>query len=187
MTFQQRVIDEKIELDDKIEKLTKFINDSHTYTSLPLLDKVLLYNQKIVMEEYSSILQLRMERDFDENIPDQLEELRMYCLVRGDLAIPLGKWMVQASHAFMGAFNTNTNRLDCAEYFQNSQPKIVLKAKNEAMLIRAEKECLDANINCYLVTDIGRTVFNEPTVTCLGIGPVLKKDLPKFINKLQLF
>ena len=53
MTFQQRVIDEKIELDDKIEKLTKFINDSHTYTSLPLLDKVLLYNQKIVMEEYS--------------------------------------------------------------------------------------------------------------------------------------
>ena len=111
----------------------------------------------------------------------------MYCLVRGDLDIPVGKWMVQASHAFMGAFTANSNKFVCDEYFNNSQPKIVLKAKNESMLKRAEKECLESNINCYLVTDAGRTIFNEPTVTCLGIGPVLKKDLPKFISKLQLF
>lgn len=129
-------------------------------------------------------------------------ELRMYCLMRGDLEAPDGKLMVQSGHAFVNALeaartgkwvqpNVSASSRQLMgnaivrEYLEFSQPKIVLKAKNEAALRRAADECQQAGIAHYLVTDEGRTVFLEPTVTCLGIGPVLKSNLSKFIQRMQ--
>ena len=151
-----------------------------------------------------------------------MNELRLYCLMRGDLSLytmvatedaPVrlhtdaeieGKLMVQAGHAFVNALEEARRgdwvqddiddsarlllgSLRVREYLTVSQPKIVLKAKNEAALRRAADECRQARIPHYLVTDEGRTVFPEPTVTCLGIGPVLRQNLPKFIDRMQMW
>lgn len=113
-------------------------------------------------------------------------ELRLYCIMRSDLNAPVGKLMAQAGHAFVGCVVNCPQKILIDYINDGSQPKIVLKAKNERVLHRATNECKELGIPCYLVTDAGRTVFTEPTVTCLGIGPVAKQDLPKFITKLQL-
>lgn len=117
------------------------------------------------------------------------DELRLYCIVRDDIDIPVGKLIAQAGHAFATvvhqAHSTNPEILE--QYFSVSQTKIVLKAKTLSQLMRAAEECKTAGINCFLVEDAGRTVFNEPTITCLGIGPILASDLPKFVKKLRLF
>ncbi len=114
------------------------------------------------------------------------QELRLYCVMRNDLEAPIGKLIAQAGHAFIGCLSLSTQEMIDAYINDGMQPKIVLKSKNEHELLRAESECKTSGINCYLVTDAGRTVFAEPTITCLGIGPVTRDNLPKFIQKLRL-
>ena len=121
-------------------------------------------------------------------------ELRMYLVVRGDIEMPLGKALGQAGHGFCtaliqlmvpdGPFIPDQELV--ARYYKDNQPKIVVKCKNLAALLRAEQECKDANINYFLVTDAGRTHFPEPTVTCMAIGPCHRSQLPKFIERMQL-
>ncbi len=114
-------------------------------------------------------------------------ELRLYCLMRRDLEIPTGKMLAQAGHAFVSALEQAADREAVKTYFTNAQPKIVLAAKNLNVIERAARECRELGLNHFVVVDAGRTVFPEPTVTCMGIGPVRFVDLPKYVQKLQLF
>jgi hypothetical protein len=57
---QKRVIDEKKELDDKIEALTNFIG-TPTYHSITHQDQFLLRRQLVAMSEYSAILRERID------------------------------------------------------------------------------------------------------------------------------
>jgi hypothetical protein len=57
---QQRVLDEKAELDVKISKLAAFIGNSITFGGLPEAERMRLYAQHRVMVEYSSILRERI-------------------------------------------------------------------------------------------------------------------------------
>ena len=119
-----------------------------------------------------------------------IADYRMYCVVRQDIAIPPGKLIPQSGHAFVMALREcrKSNPVLAAQYEEDpGQAKIGLRAKNLAAMRRAEQECRDAGIPCYLVTDEGRTVFPEPTVTVLGIGPVRRDDLPKFVQRFQLY
>ncbi len=61
LPHQQRVIDEKEALDDKIKKLTGFIIGD-TFDSLPQEDKMLLSEQKVAMEIYYNLLKRRIAR-----------------------------------------------------------------------------------------------------------------------------
>jgi hypothetical protein len=56
---QQRVVDEKVELDDKAEKLNKFFSTG-TFNGLPLDERQRLRNQLATMYEYSNILAERI-------------------------------------------------------------------------------------------------------------------------------
>lgn len=53
---QQRVVDEKAELDVKLAALRKFINESPVFKSLDSAEKIRLRSQAYVMSEYSAIL-----------------------------------------------------------------------------------------------------------------------------------
>lgn len=59
--YQQRVIDEKKALDEKIEKLDAFL-DTDLFRSLSPDDGSLLMNQQHHMKAYSQVLAQRIER-----------------------------------------------------------------------------------------------------------------------------
>lgn len=60
-TYRTRMIAEKEELDVRISKLTNFIG-SGSYHALERHDQYLLRRQLLVMNEYSEILNQRLER-----------------------------------------------------------------------------------------------------------------------------
>jgi crAss001_48 related protein len=57
---QQRVVDEKTELDTKLDKLKAFIMDSPIFKTLPVDEQKRLNAQYDVMEQYSKILKERI-------------------------------------------------------------------------------------------------------------------------------
>lgn len=57
---QQRVALEKLELDDKLQKLSEFIQNSHVFKTLPLDERGRLNHQHTVMIEYSTVLAERI-------------------------------------------------------------------------------------------------------------------------------
>lgn len=58
---QQRVIDEKAELDEKIAKLRTFTETDKPFNDLPREERMLLLHQLEAMDIYSSALRCRME------------------------------------------------------------------------------------------------------------------------------
>ena len=59
--FQQRVIDEKIELDEKLVKLKRFLGGSIMVSSLPEEEQARLRIQVLVMTIYSDTLGARIK------------------------------------------------------------------------------------------------------------------------------
>lgn len=57
--YQLRVIQEKAELDDKIQRLSAFFT-SPSYASLAQREKELLQEQKVAMQRYSGVLRDRL-------------------------------------------------------------------------------------------------------------------------------
>jgi peptidyl-tRNA hydrolase, PTH2 family len=115
--------------------------------------------------------------------------LRMYVIVRTDIDIPTGKLGGQAGHAFLNAFfKCEAMFPDRAEVYKNDdlQSKIILNGKNLNNIMTIHHSCLELNIPSVIVRDAGLTVFKEPTITCIGIGPIEKTDTPKMISKLRL-
>lgn len=53
---QQRVVDEKAELDTKLEKLTEFVANNPIFPSLPDDERDRLVRQRILMDGYSKVL-----------------------------------------------------------------------------------------------------------------------------------
>ena len=60
-TYQQRVYDELDALQSKIEALASF-QDGALYLTLERVDKNLLQEQKMAMNDYADILRLRIKR-----------------------------------------------------------------------------------------------------------------------------
>lgn len=58
---QQRVVDEKAELDEKISKLDEFITSSKIYPNLEMKEKMNLTLQLLYMQSYSRVLGDRIE------------------------------------------------------------------------------------------------------------------------------
>lgn len=64
--YQQRVVDEKADLDDKLSKLRQFMT-SNAWTAVPEPDRLLLIRQEEVMRQYAEILGKRIQRFVDTN------------------------------------------------------------------------------------------------------------------------
>lgn len=59
--YQQRVVEEKIELDDRLERLAAFLL-TPTFAGLPTDERISMIRQQGVMREYSRILTERISR-----------------------------------------------------------------------------------------------------------------------------
>lgn len=157
-----------------------------------------------------------IDSDYEElkNLKRQLEKEKQKLLpkqvivIRKDLNMPAGKLAAQVSHASFGVFSKNfkleqlnenqesititfdkNNKFDQAAKIWLSErfTKVIVYVKSEKALLDVyEKANLKGIPNC-LIEDAGFTIFNEPTKTCLGIGPCYQDDLIGITDKLQLF
>ena len=108
-------------------------------------------------------------------------------IFRSDLKIPKGKLAVQAGHASIGAYLEQKDEDIKKEWFEEGQRKLALKADCVEKLELLKKVAQDCNIPAYLVEDLGLTVFNEPTVTCLGLGPCKIEQMDIITKLLSLY
>lgn len=65
--YQQRVIDEQSDLEEKITKLSKFIGTDYACSELDTFDLKLLSLQLSAMDKYNDILKLRISRFGEQN------------------------------------------------------------------------------------------------------------------------
>lgn len=108
--------------------------------------------------------------------------LKMYCVVSREALKAMngnrGKMMAQAGHAFLHAFiNGKMTWSTRARVYLDEQRafKITLVVETTAELHELYKHYKD-KCGTALIEDAGLTVFNEPTVTCLGLGPIYESE-----------
>lgn len=100
-----------------------------------------------------------------------------------------GKMTAQAGHAYLHSFWDAQERFpEHADEYKNSSHAVKI-----TVIVDTEKELYEM-LEYYkdicgvsLVRDAGFTVFNEPTVTCLGIGPIHVDKVGRYLEKLPLF
>lgn len=113
-------------------------------------------------------------------------------IVRSDLNMPKGKMASQVAHASMGAILTFAKHIKCEcgedrnksifhyeldvplpvyKWLSGDFAKIVLKCHSLDDLIRLAGTAKVMKIPYKLIKDNATTVFEEPTVTCVAIGP----------------
>jgi len=125
---------------------------------------------------------------------DNTDELRIYAIVSLEAYKACGgnrgKMLAQAGHAFLHTFwaAEESHPQHAMRYkYSGVAVKIALAAPDaahvEAMALLAKASGLPHS----LVTDAGRTVFPEPTVTALGIGPISKAEAPQWLKDLRPF
>lgn len=116
------------------------------------------------------------------------DSLRMAAIFRADLAMPPGKLAVQAGHAFLTTWRNFAHRDPeaASHYATASQTKIVLMAPDLAALERIRDKAEQRGVAYSLIVDAGRTVFTEPTVTVLGLGPMSKTDTNALTRGLDM-
>jgi len=127
-------------------------------------------------------------------------------IVRGDLNMPKGKMAAQVAHASMGAilnFAINENRKILAndgalymyqmlvptpvhEWLSGDFAKIVLKCQTADDLFALEDQAKAQNIPYKLIKDNGTTVFSEPTITCIAIGPWYAEVIDEMTKNFKL-
>lgn len=123
--------------------------------------------------------------------------MKLYCIFSQESIKAMGgnrgKMAAQAGHAFLHSFwDAETKDFplinDIAKAYRNSgmAKKVTLIVDTTQELYHlAEKYEKISGVS--LVRDAGLTVFNQPTVTCLGIGPIKDEDCGEDLQSLKVF
>lgn len=129
-----------------------------------------------------------------------MSKVKQVIVIRKDLNMPAGKLAAQVSHASTGAFLKHytlikngdllihSNSKEHVEpWLEKEFTKICLKVDSEQELLDVYQICIRAKIPCSLIKDAGHTVFSEPTLTCLGIGPFSSDKIDEVTGDLKLY
>ena len=120
---------------------------------------------------------------------DVTSDPKMWLFVRSDLPVPLEKLLAQAGHAAttcaLNEFRFGSATL-VDHWLSTGQAKITKRVRSEAELRKVFELCSQSGIRAAVVTDAARTFFPEPTVTMAAVGPCLRSELPKFVERLQV-
>ncbi|NTF17812.1 hypothetical protein G6L37_05315 [Agrobacterium rubi] len=133
-----------------------------------------------------------LEGDVRDDRPvdtDPSDDPRMWLFVRTDLVIPLEKLIAQGGHVAATCAVNAFRRGDVAlvdNWMSRGQAKITKRARSEAELRKIYELCHSAGLSASLVTDAGRTFFDEATVTMAAVGPCMRTQLPKSVDALRL-
>lgn len=114
-----------------------------------------------------------------------MEELKQVIIVRKDLKMPKGKLAGQCSHASVEAV-IHSRKTYVDEWRRSGAKKIVVSVENEETLMKCYEQAKKSGLVAVLIEDSGKTFFNEPTKTCVGIGPDDEKKINLITGKLKL-
>ncbi len=114
-----------------------------------------------------------------------LKEIKQVIIVRKDLKMPKGKLGVQIAHASVEAV-LNTKKKLIKKWKQQGMKKVCVYAKDIEELLRIYDEAIKLRITASIIRDAGKTVFNEPTITTVAIGPDYSDKIDKITKELKL-
>lgn len=131
------------------------------------------------------------------------KRVKQVLIIRDDLNMPRGKLAAQAAHASMAIFfnmmKENVNKTEhqteytlkvsnpyMIEWIEGHFTKICVYVKSEEALLKIHQKAQEANLPCSLIRDSGFTVFAEPTLTAVAIGPDDPDKIDAITKKLQL-
>lgn len=116
--------------------------------------------------------------------------VKQVILVRKDLNMPPGKLAAQVAHASLNAYNGTSlggHKYDIFRWIDTGATKVVLEVKDVVELTAKLAQANERGLSTALVTDEGRTVFNEPTITCGAIGPADSDTINLITGGLLLY
>lgn len=99
-----------------------------------------------------------------------------------------GKEDAQAGHAFLHAWWNAMERFprDARRYRWSQAAAKVVLVVDTIDEVKALYDAFEPHCGATLVRDAGRTVFKEPTVTFVGIGPITKAAFEEFAPGLKM-
>lgn len=108
------------------------------------------------------------------------DKLRIVVIFRADLPmLTRAKGEVQSAHAAASVL-WETMKIDpelARKYMEDdNQPKIIMEVQTLDELLKIKEKAKKRGVVHALITDAAHTVFDTPTTTCIGIGPVYKTD-----------
>ena len=126
-----------------------------------------------------------------------MKSVKQVIVMRSDLKnkegekVRTGKLIAQACHssiAFLTQIVMGGKRLSEVQklWMNESFRKICLKVNSEEELWDIRDLAEDAGIAVHLIRDAGLTEFNEPTYTCLALGPDYDEKIDKITGHLKL-
>lgn len=124
-----------------------------------------------------------------------MSNIKQVIVVRKDLNMSAGKMCAQVAHASMAFFEDCIDPrhfhcnlpLNTWAWWGNSRTKIVVTVDSFNDLILIESLAIIHRVqHVHLITDLGRTEFKEPTITCLGLGPERSELLDQITGDLKL-
>ena len=118
--------------------------------------------------------------------------MKMYCVISNESIKRFkgirGKMMAQAGHAFLHAYwNSEEFWPSFAQDYKDSDHarKITVVVETDAEMIELYNKYIKV-CGVTKVIDAGFTVFEEPTLTCVGIGPIPEIFIQDDLKQLKL-
>jgi PTH2 family peptidyl-tRNA hydrolase len=114
---------------------------------------------------------------------------KQFLVMRRDLALPAGKAIAQGAHAALWASKhvEKTNGVAFENWNSQGCTKIVVGVGSEEELLELADRLRAAGAQPTLVRDLGRTVLEAGTLTCLGVGPLSADVLDPVLKHLRLY
>jgi peptidyl-tRNA hydrolase len=123
-------------------------------------------------------------------------EYVQYIVVRKDLVdiMGVGKVSAQVAHASLGVVLDGKKLLEHPNIYgwlEGPFVKLVCYVKTKQKLLNLSEKLDSENIRHKLIYDACRTMLepeepNGTTLTCFGVIPLARNDVPKCLQKLQL-
>lgn len=107
------------------------------------------------------------------------DELVQYFVVNKDLVMSPGKIAAQVAHVATIITYTLRDTETWNEWYENDQPKIILRGKEKDLLKLIEE-------GAYYIRDNGRTEIPENSLTCIGFPPALKSEMKQKLKRFQV-
>jgi PTH2 family peptidyl-tRNA hydrolase len=116
-------------------------------------------------------------------------DVKQVIVMRTDLDMPIGKMVSQGAHASEGALTSqNIDKFEevLTEWGVTGRTKITVGVKSLEKLSNLVKKADELGVHYCIVKDEGRTVFKEPTITCVCFGVDTSENLDPITGRLRL-